>query len=662
MRNIKKNGLVMVLSLIMALIVCAHPSLGMVAYGADSIGTIDEGDSIYQIMVDRFYDGDTSNNGDSNMTRYTENSIDDFRYIHGGDWQGIIDKLDYIEGMGYTAIWISPVTEPQLWNIGGYPSAYHGYNMYDPNKANQYFGVLGDYDASLYKLKELVDEAHARDIKVIFDVVPNHVGDYLEGTQTSYTKGQEPAAPFNNPSWYHHNGDIDWSNEHPHTAANIQMLEDHDLGGLDDLDFDNNDAKNAMFNAIKGFFDYTGADGARVDAAKCMHPSDVGDLEDYLGVNTFGECFDMHVEFVSRWNDSNSEWGMLDFPLYQAIINGFAYEQNLNDTSYDALSVKNILDQDHYYDGRENHMVVFLDNHDKNRFLTEASGNTSKLKNAISFIYTVRGVPVIFQGTEQNKGNINNNYINGIADTWNRWSMFTKNANGDITGDYFNTNTDTYQLISSLNALRKEYEALRTGKQREMWAEEKLYAFSRRVESGANEGEEVISAFNTSYNDITRTIPIRTESSLQVGDQLKNAFNASDVITVVAGGVTGKQVTMSIQGQNNKIYVPAGTVNPQPGDKIPVTFTIYKGYTYYGQNIYIVGNCDELGNWNTDQGAGPGSCPNYPTWTVTVDLPANQTIEFKAIKKDGSNIEWQSGNNRVYTVPASGTGSFTMDW
>ena len=68
-----------------------------------------EGESIYQIMVDRFYDGDPSNNATGEAFRNTENNEEDFRYMHGGDWQGIIDKIDYIKGMGYTAIWISPV-------------------------------------------------------------------------------------------------------------------------------------------------------------------------------------------------------------------------------------------------------------------------------------------------------------------------------------------------------------------------------------------------------------------------------------------------------------------------------------------------------------------------------------------------------------------------
>lgn len=423
---------------------------------ADSL----QGESVYQIMVDRFYDGDSSNNAAGEAFRYTESSQDDFRYMHGGDWQGIIDKIPYIKGMGYTAIWISPVADPQLWGVPDsngtqWPTAYHGYNVYDPNRASRYFGAE-DAEASKQKLKELVDTCHANGIKVIIDVVPNHVGDYLQGTgsdahyisDSGLKAGSQvqPAAPFNNVEWYHNNGDINWEQELPHTEWSTQMLEDHDLGGLDDIDFDNAQAKSAVFDSIKGWFTYTGADAARVDAAKCMKPSDIHDLQEYLGVATFGENFDMDVNFVKDWVGDDAETGMLDFPLFQAIVNDFAYGQNFNNTS--EISVQAILDQDELYGTHVNDMVTFIDNHDRNRFLTEAGGDVDKLHNALTFIFTVRGVPVVFQGTEQNRGNANGQIISGIADTWNRWSMVTKDAEGNVIHDYFDTSTDTYQLIA----------------------------------------------------------------------------------------------------------------------------------------------------------------------------------------------------------------------
>ncbi|WP_201305416.1 alpha-amylase family glycosyl hydrolase [Paenibacillus puerhi] len=519
---------------------------------AASIGTVDENDTIYQIMVDRFHDGDPTNNATGAAIRYGENSEDDFRYMKGGDWQGVIDKLSYIKNMGYTAIWISPVAEPQLTsrdnNGSGKNTAYHGYNVKDPNSANPYFGTKE-------KLKELVDSAHALGIKVIIDVVPNHVGDYMLGTQAYYDiPSLQPAAPFNNPSWYHHNGDIDWSLvDGVYTQAAQDYMENHDLAGLDDIDFDVPAAKQAIFDSIKNWFTYTGADGARVDAAKLMKPTDIGALQNYLGVNTFGENFDGNAEFVSRWVGPNKEWGMLDFPLFFSVLNSFAYGQ-----SFDS-HVKNTFAQDSYYGGNENHMVTFIDNHDRNRFLTEAGGNVQKLQNALTFIFAARGLPVVFQGTEQNKGNGNGQIITGgIADTWNRWSMVKRDASGNVIQNYFNENTDTYQYVAKLNQIRKIYEALRKGKQREMWSAQNLYAFSRRIDSGSQTGQEVVAVFsNASSGTQTVTMPLRAESTLTAGTILTNQLNPSDTVTVQTGGVTGKQITVSIGANSAKLYAKA---------------------------------------------------------------------------------------------------------
>ena len=131
---------------IRAAMLCTILSTSVIAPETVSAAESLRGESVYQIMVDRFYDGDPSNNATGEAFRYTENSQDDFRYMHGGDWQGTIDKIPYIKDMGYTAIWISPVSDPQLWGVPDangtqWPTAYHGYNVYDPNRANRYFGA-----------------------------------------------------------------------------------------------------------------------------------------------------------------------------------------------------------------------------------------------------------------------------------------------------------------------------------------------------------------------------------------------------------------------------------------------------------------------------------------------------------------------------------------
>ncbi len=114
---------------------------------------------IYQVMIDRFEDGDKSNNWDVKYNTAVA--------FHGGDWQGLIDRLDYIEDLGVTALWISPVVK-NVENDAGFYS-YHGYWTQDFMSVNPHFGDMA-------KLKELVRKCHERNIKVILDIVTNHVG------------------------------------------------------------------------------------------------------------------------------------------------------------------------------------------------------------------------------------------------------------------------------------------------------------------------------------------------------------------------------------------------------------------------------------------------------------------------------------------------------
>ena len=181
------------------------------------------------------------------------------------------------------------------------------------------------------------------------------------------------------------------------------------------------------------------------------------------------------------------------------------------------------------------------------------------------------------------------------------------------------------------------------------------YAFSRRMDSGKNAGQELICAFHNSKGTDTETMSIRAESSIKAGTTLVNVMNPNDKITVSQD----KKVTITLTGDTSKIYV----ADENAGDTIPVTIHIRNASTDWGQNVYILGNCAELGNWDPSKAAGPAACPNYPEWILTVYIPAGQKIEFKAIKKNAAgNVIWQSGDNRSFTVPASGAGTVNIDW
>lgn len=143
---------------------------------APSPGPLEEGDVIYQVLVDRFSDGDSTNN-DSGKGEYNPANLG---FYHGGDWKGLTDKLDYIANLGVSAIWISPVSKQEPLSRDGQEASYHGYFTHDFATPNEHFG-------SSQELRLLVNTAHSKGLKMILDVVPNHTADYLAGTSTSYS-------------------------------------------------------------------------------------------------------------------------------------------------------------------------------------------------------------------------------------------------------------------------------------------------------------------------------------------------------------------------------------------------------------------------------------------------------------------------------------------
>ena len=138
----------------------------------------------------------------------------------------------------------------------------------------------------------------------------------------------------------------------------------------------------------------------------------------------------------------------------------------------------------------------------------------------------------------------------GMADSWNRWSMVERDANGNVIRDYFDVSTDTYQLIAQLNKLKEMYPALNYGTQREMWSSSDIYAFSRRIDDGTSAGDEMICVFNNADSQRNVYMSIRAESSIQPGTVLENVLDPSDRITVSQSG----KIAVELTANSNKIY------------------------------------------------------------------------------------------------------------
>ncbi len=559
-------------------------------------------DNVLMILTDRYPDGDPSNDNFGHGEYVPGNN----KFYQGGDWQGIINKIPYIKSLGVTAIWISPVSDNEWLSRDGTEAGYHGYFTRDFYSPNQHFGTVA-------KLQELVSTAHANGIKVILDVVPNHTADYLAPFATSYSPSTyKPAAPFDNPSWYHHNGDVtDWNNQ--------WLVENGDIGGLDDLDQSNPAVDSEIKNVYSYWFTTTGADAARVDAARSMPKSFLQSFESAIGVQTFGEIFVGDTAYVADYQ--NYEWSVLDFPLFFNARDVFAYDHSFT-------AVKNIFDNDWRYP-HPDRLLTFLDNHDRDRFLALADDDYQRLRTAFAFIYTCRGIPIVYYGTEQaHYGGGKPTEWQGIANNFNREPQTSYDQNATL-----------FKWIQRLAQIRKDYPQLATGTQREMWVEDHVYGFSRRNDGT---GAEAIALFNNGWDPQTRTIPLRAESTIAVGAVLKNVLDTTQQVTVQSGGVTGKQITVTLQGHDADVYVTGSPAAWSPPARNLTTIKVHYN-AGYGNALWIRGSAYPFW-WDTGR-AMRNLGTNVWQWQ-TERIPAGTTVDVKPLLND---YTWADGANTTVT-------------
>ncbi len=458
---------------------------------ADNFGQVDWSKrSIYFIMTDRFSNGDPSND---NYGGFNSNKSNPMQW-HGGDFQGIINKLDYIKNMGFTAIWITPVTMQKSVN------AYHGYHTYDFYSVDGHLG-------NMTKFQQLVRTAHSKNIAVMLDVVVNHTGDFRPNNGTA-------KAPFDQADWYHNAGDI---TQNDYNTNNQSRIENGDVASLDDLKQENPAVATELKNWGKWIIQQSGVDGLRVDTAKHVPKWFLKDFDSAVNTFTIGEIFNGDPAYVADY--TNYLDAALDFPMYYTIRDVFAKDGSMN-------LIKDRYTQDYRYKNA-NLNGTFIDNHDVKRFLNEASGKPGatydkwpQLKAALGFLLTSRGIPIVYQGTEQG--------FSGGDDPANREDMT------------FDTNNELYKYIAKLNAIRNVHPALQNGTQKEKWSDNTVYGFQR-----SNGSDEAVVLINNSWNSETRTIP--NLDNFGNGTTLKNQLGTDSVT------VNGSSITVTLAPKEVKI-------------------------------------------------------------------------------------------------------------
>jgi glycosidase len=352
----------------------------------------DASDVIYLIFPDRFANGDPANDSVAEMLDKADRSIPDYR--HGGDLQGIIDRVDYVVDLGATAVWINPFLE---MNVPKY--SYHGYAITDFYRVDPRHG-----SNSLFR--ELVSTYHEQGLKVIMDVVLNHCG-------RDHWFIKDLPSP-------------DWINAWPsYTPCNFRLptqtdpyaspedLKGFTAGWFDRVMPDFNQGNPLLLTYLIQnciwWIEYAGLDGLRLDTQPYSYKEGVAEWArriraEYPRINLVGEVWLTKSSHTSYWQaEARNADGytshlpsITDFPLHFAMTQAF----NEADGWLTGLSrLYHTLSEDFIYAHPEK-LLIFPDNHDLTRYFTSVEEDLEKWKMGMAFLLTTRGIPMIYYGTE----------------------------------------------------------------------------------------------------------------------------------------------------------------------------------------------------------------------------------------------------------------------
>ena len=513
----------------------------------------------YFVMTDRFANGDPANDAGGLVGDRLVTGLDptDTGFFHGGDLRGVIDRLDYIEGLGTTALWLTPlfVNKPVQGSAGAESAGYHGYWITDFTRVDPHFGSDAELD-------ELVAAAHERGMKVFLDIVANHTADVIayEGgrstyvdkatrpyvdasgrtfddaqlagsedfprldaaTSFPYTPGWREAtdasvkAPdwLDDPTMYHNRGDSTFEGE---------SSEYGDFFGLDDLFTERPEVVEGMIDIYREWV-RRGVDGFRVDTVKHVNlefwqeftramaeeARAVGNDDFFM----FGEVFDARADIASRYTTEAGLPATLDFGFQAAAsswLRGGA-----------SRGLTDLLAQDDWFTDADSNVYslpTFLGNHDMGRVAMMLRGLSQdeevSLRRVLlghTLLYLMRGQPVVYYGDEQGlagRGGDRDARQNLFATAVEQYAREEVLGSSPGSRDRFETDHPVYRHIAALARLREEHPALADGMIQATYASDGpgVAAFSR-VDRDTD--VEYVVALNNTNQPAAATVPTLT--------------------------------------------------------------------------------------------------------------------------------------------------------
>ncbi|WP_199798852.1 alpha-amylase family glycosyl hydrolase [Qipengyuania thermophila] len=528
---------------------------------------------IYFVLPDRFENGDPTNDrggltGDREVTGFDPTSQ---AFFQGGDLKGLTQRLDYIQGLGVTAIWFAPIfkNKPVQGPPDNRSAGYHGYWVTDFTQVDPHFGTNEEFRA-------FVDAAHARGMKVYMDIITNHTADvirYAEGDANGYAyrskadypytrrggvegppinvgfAGDEDESPenfarlndprwaytpvvpedergvkvpawLNDPIYYHNRGDTYWVGESSRHG---------DFVGLDDLFTEHPRVLEGMIEIYGGWIDRFGIDGFRIDTAKHVNSSfwqrfvpAMQARAQARGIPNFHIFGEIAFDEPSATLAAQIMW---ESGLPSALDMGFASAaQRVVGGRASPRTLADLLEQDVIYPGGAQaalSLPTFLGNHDFGRFSMfvrranpEAGADELLARTMLghAMMLTLRGVPTIYYGDEQG-------FVSDGHDQLAREPMFPSRTavynDNELLGttatpadSNFDINHPLYRAIGDLAQIRRAHPALRRGLSTVRAADHEGQGLLAVERFDAESGQRVLVAFNTSAQPITRTVAV----------------------------------------------------------------------------------------------------------------------------------------------------------